>query len=200
MTVAENVALPLKEHTNLAKDEIDRRVHDKLRLVNLDEHADKYPSEISGGMKKRAGLARAIVREPEILLYDEPTSGLDPVMSRGVDRLVVKMQRELGVTSILVTHDMESAYLCADRIAMLYQGRVQQMGTADEIKRSRDPVVRAFIRGDELPDPSMATPPDTGSMHMIARAPDDDDETDGGPDHEGLHRVPGTPTGTQGWR
>ncbi|MGE0434962.1 MAG: ABC transporter ATP-binding protein, partial [Planctomycetota bacterium] len=178
MTIAENVALPLREHTHLPEEEIQRRVLEKLAMVNLEEHGHKFPSDISGGMKKRAGLARAIVRDPEILLYDEPTSGLDPVMSRGVDRMIVKLQRELGVTSILVTHDMESAYLCADRIAMLYQGRVQQIGTSEEIRRTRDPIVKAFVTGGELPDvtdtstpPVAVPPPGRGTMHRIKPPP-----------------------------
>lgn len=151
MTIEQNVALPLKELTNLPDTEIARIVEEKLGLVNLIEHKHKFPSEISGGMKKRAGLARAIVREPEILLYDEPTSGLDPVMSRQIDRLIRKLQRELGITSIVVTHDMESAYNCADRIGMLYDGRILQIGTTEEIKRTTDPIVRAFVKGDPIP-------------------------------------------------
>src|SRR5690606_23912505 len=125
----------------------------------------KYPSEISGGMKKRAGLARAIVREPEILLYDEPTSGLDPVMSREVDRLIIKLQRELGVTSILVTPDMESAYLCADRIGMLYKGRLLQVGSPEEIRDSTDPIVQAFITGSPIPEQDAPLPAAFESQH-----------------------------------
>ena len=147
MTISENVALPLQELTNLPDDEIDRKVNEKLALVDLEEHGHKYPSEISGGMKKRAGLARSIVREPEIILYDEPTSGLDPVMSRQVDKLSVKLKEELGVTSVMVTHDMESAYICADKIGMLYDGRMIQIGTPEEIRNSDNKIVRAFVTG-----------------------------------------------------
>jgi phospholipid/cholesterol/gamma-HCH transport system ATP-binding protein len=150
MTIAENVALPLKELTSLPPAEIDKKVQEKLELVNLGEHGHKYPSEISGGMKKRAGLARAIVREPEIVLYDEPTSGLDPVMSREVDRLIVKLQRELGITSVVVTHDMASAYYCADRIGMLHEGHMLQIGTPEEIQNSDEPIVRSFVSGGTM--------------------------------------------------
>lgn len=156
MSIYDNVALPLRELTDLSETEIHRRVMEKLALVNLEEHGHKLPADISGGMKKRAGLARAIVRDPEIILYDEPTSGLDPVMSRGVDRLILKMQKELGVTSVLVTHDMESAYICADRIAMLYQGRIQQLGTPEEIRKTRDPIVKAFVTGTDIPEDATA--------------------------------------------
>ena len=152
MSLEDNIALPLRELTPLPESEILKRVHDKLRLVDLAEHAAKLPSEISGGMKKRGGLARAIVREPEIVLYDEPTSGLDPVMSRQVDRLIVKLQKELNITSVVVTHDMESAYMVADRIAFLYKGKMLEIGTPDEIRQTRNPIVKAFITGGEMPN------------------------------------------------
>jgi len=132
LSVYDNVALPLREHT---------------KLVELDEDADKMPSDISGGMKKRAGLARAIVLDPEILLYDEPTSGLDPVLASRINRLIINVKEKLGVTSVVVTHDMDSAYKIADRIAMLYEGRIVQVGTPDEIRNSNDPVVRQFVEG-----------------------------------------------------
>ncbi len=147
LNVKENVALPLVEHKLGTKGEIDKIVDEKLRLLQLDDAADKMPSDISGGMKKRVGLARAIVRNPEIILYDEPTSGLDPVMSAKIDELILRMQRELGVTSVVVTHDMESAYRIADRIAMLYQGSIIECGTPDQIRGSVNPYVRQFIEG-----------------------------------------------------
>ncbi len=142
------MALPLREHTRLRPDEIDRIVNEKLGLLDMAEHADKMPSDLSGGMKKRAALARAIVLAPEILLYDEPTSGLDPIMAARINELIVDVKRKLAVTSIVVTHDMDSAYKVADRIAMLYEGRIIQVGTPDEIRSSRDPVVRQFVEGN----------------------------------------------------
>jgi len=147
LSVYDNVALPLREHTKLGADEIEKKAIEKLRLVELDEDADKMPSDISGGMKKRAGLARAIVLDPEILLYDEPTSGLDPVLASRINRLIINVKEKLGVTSVVVTHDMDSAYKIADRIAMLYEGRIVQVGTPDEIRNSNDPVVRQFVEG-----------------------------------------------------
>jgi len=147
LNVRENVALPLVEHKLGTKDQIDRIVDEKLKLLQLDDAAEKMPSDISGGMKKRVALARAIVRNPEIILYDEPTSGLDPVMSAKTDELILRMQRELGVTSVVVTHDMESAYRIADRIAMLHQGEIIECGTPDEIRGSSNPYVQQFVEG-----------------------------------------------------
>jgi phospholipid/cholesterol/gamma-HCH transport system ATP-binding protein len=147
MTVYDNVALPLREHTDLSDEQIAETVREKLALVDLVDHADKTPSDISGGMKKRAGLARAIVMDPEILLYDEPTSGLDPVLSSTINELINNVKHELGVTSVVVTHDMSSAYAIADRIAMLYEGAVIQVGTPDEIRGSDNPVVHQFVKG-----------------------------------------------------
>ncbi len=147
LNLRDNVALPLVEHRIGTKDEIMKIVDDRLALLQLSDAADKMPSEISGGMKKRAGLARAIVRNPEIILYDEPTSGLDPVMSARIDDLIIRMQRELGVTSVVVTHDMESAYRIADRIAMLHEGVVIECGSPQFIRESKNPVVQQFIKG-----------------------------------------------------
>ncbi len=147
LTVGENVALPLKEHTALSPDEILRIVREKLALVELAGAEDATPDALSGGMKKRVGLARAIVREPQIILYDEPTSGLDPVMSNVINHLIINMKKRLHVTSVVVTHDMGSAYLIADRIAMIHGGRILQEGTPKEILQTRDPVVRQFIDG-----------------------------------------------------
>ena len=147
LNVYDNVALPLREHTKLSVGEIDEKVRGKLRLLDLDEHAGKMPADISGGMKKRAGLARAIVLDPEIIVYDEPTSGLDPVMASRINQLIIDVKEKLGVTSVVVTHDMASAYTIADRIAMLYGGRIVQVGTPDEIKNSDDAVVRQFVEG-----------------------------------------------------
>ena len=147
LSVYDNVALPLREHTRLSVEEIEQKVSERLQLLDLDEHADKMPADISGGMKKRAGLARAIVLDPEIILYDEPTSGLDPVMASRINRLIIDVKEKLGVTSVVVTHDMDSAYKIADRIAMLYEGRIVQVGTPDEIRNSTDAVVRQFVEG-----------------------------------------------------
>lgn len=147
MTVGENVALPLLEHERLSKDEIARRVEEKLALVDMTHARNLLPSEISGGMKKRAGLARAIIRDPKIVMYDEPTSGLDPVMSNVINELVLAMQNQLGITSLVVTHDMASAYMIADRIAMLYKGRIQFIGTPQEVQETDNPYVRQFIQG-----------------------------------------------------
>ncbi len=148
LNVRDNIGLPLVEHRLASKDEIARIVDEKLALLQLTDAADKMPSEISGGMKKRVGLARAIVRNPEIILYDEPTSGLDPVMSARIDELILRMKRELGVTSVVVTHDMNSAYRIADRIAMLYSGEMVQIGTPDEIRTSESGIVQQFISGN----------------------------------------------------
>jgi len=147
LSVRENVALPLVEHKLGTVDEINRIVDERLKLLQLSDDGDKMPSEISGGMKKRVGLARAIVRNPAIILYDEPTSGLDPVMSAKINELIIRMQEKLEVTSVVVTHDMESAYYIADRIAMLYNGKLVECGTPDQIRGSSNPVVQQFIEG-----------------------------------------------------
>ncbi len=147
MTVAQNVALPLFEHERLGRKEVARRVAEKLARVGLADAGGKYPSELSGGMRKRAGLARALIREPELVLYDEPTSGLDPVMSSQINELIVDVRDSLGVTSVVVTHDMTSAYRIADRIGMLYEGKLVGEGTPDEIRSTDHPVIRQFIEG-----------------------------------------------------
>jgi phospholipid/cholesterol/gamma-HCH transport system ATP-binding protein len=147
MTLAENVALPLREHTDLADETIDIMVKIKLELVGLREHADKMPSQISGGMKKRAGLARALALDPEILFYDEPSAGLDPVTSAEIDELIIKLNKVLGVTSVVVTHEMDSAFRIADRMVLLDRGKFIVSGTVDEMKNNPDPLVRQFIYG-----------------------------------------------------
>jgi phospholipid/cholesterol/gamma-HCH transport system ATP-binding protein len=149
MTVEENVELPILEHCpELSKKERQERVLEKLRLVSMESARHKYPSEISGGMKKRAALARAIVFHPELIIYDEPTTGLDPVIASTINDLIVETGGKLGTTQIVVTHDMESAYKIGNRIAMLYEGKIIAQGTPEEIQRSGDPVVRQFIIGD----------------------------------------------------
>ena len=145
LTVAENVALPLRERTSMKPDEIDQRVAEALAAVELTDAADRYPAEISGGMQKRAGLARAIVRQSDIILYDEPTSGLDPVTSVTINRLIHRLNRTRGITSIVVTHDLQGALLFADRILMLKAGHVVEASTPAEFVRSANPEVREFL-------------------------------------------------------
>jgi phospholipid/cholesterol/gamma-HCH transport system ATP-binding protein len=161
MTVAENVALPLEEHTDLGQEIIDIQVKIKLELVGLREHAAKFPAQISGGMKKRAGLARALALDPRILFYDEPSAGLDPVTSAEIDRLIVGLTRKLGVTSVVVTHEMDSAFTIADRMAMLDKGRVlaiEERAWFDNLRQmpaektsllsEEHQLIRQFLRGD----------------------------------------------------
>ncbi len=147
MTIRENVAMGLHRIPDMDEEEIDARVRECLSLVDLDGVDDQYPSQLSGGMVKRAGLARAIATGPKYLLYDEPTTGLDPVTVKVIDRLNIRMKEELGVTGVVITHDMDSAYRISDRIAMLYEGRIRAVGTVEEIRGSDDPLVRAFIEG-----------------------------------------------------
>jgi phospholipid/cholesterol/gamma-HCH transport system ATP-binding protein len=147
LSVGDNVALPLREHKKFPEMEIEKIVDEKLRLLHLDDAKEKMPADISGGMRKRAGLARVLVRNPEIILYDEPTSGLDPVMSSHINELIRQMHREFGVTSVVVTHDMESAYYIADRIAMIYNGRIVECDTPDAIRNSSNPIIQQFIQG-----------------------------------------------------
>jgi len=146
MTVAENVALGLRRR-GLSDEEIEDRVREALALVDLSGTEERLPAELSGGMRKRAGIARAIALRPRYLLYDEPTTGLDPVTSAVMDRLMVRAREHLGVTGVVVTHDMRSAYAVGDRVAMLYEGRIRQVGTVAEIQETEDPVVRQFIEG-----------------------------------------------------
>ncbi|MFO0856453.1 MAG: ABC transporter ATP-binding protein [Phycisphaerales bacterium] len=161
MTLAENVALILQEHTDLDANIIDIQVKIKLELVGLLEAADRYPSEISGGMKKRAGLARALALDPEILFYDEPSAGLDPVTSAEIDQLIISLSKKLGVTSVVVTHEMDSAFTIADRMCMLDKGQMiavetrdwfdnlRKLSDADAAKlQTRERLIRQFLRGD----------------------------------------------------
>lgn len=147
MTIADNVALPMREHTDLPEETIQIMVKIKLELVGLREHAEKMPAELSGGMKKRAGLARAIALDPKILFYDEPSAGLDPVTSAEIDELIMDLNKKLGVTSIVVTHEMDSAFRVADRMVLLDRGRFVAAGTPDEFRNSTDPLVRQFVHG-----------------------------------------------------
>ena len=154
MTVAENVALPLSECTDLSDDEIDRRVAAALEAVEMTAAAEKYPAEISGGMQKRAGLARAVVRESDIVLYDEPTSGLDPVTSVTINNLIRKLNRTLGITSVVVTHDLQGALLFADRLLLLKDGRAAALATPEEFVRSPSPAVREFLEAQFITEDS----------------------------------------------
>lgn len=145
MTVGENVALALEEHTDLEQSTIDIMTKIKLELVGLSGFEDYLPAELSGGMKKRAGIARAMAMDPEIMVYDEPSAGLDPIVAAGIDRLIRKLQQTFELTSIVVTHEMESVKLIADRICMLEKGRVVGIGTLDELQRSDHPYIRRFL-------------------------------------------------------
>ncbi len=147
LTVKENVALPLKEHTKLADDIIDIIIKMKLALVGLRGYEEYYPSQISGGMKKRVGLARAIALDPAIVFYDEPTSGLDPVVGGVIDKLIRDLTTKLLITSVVVTHDMQSVFNIADRIAMVHKGEVIAIGTKEEMKNSDNPYIKQFIHG-----------------------------------------------------
>jgi len=148
LTVLENVGFALLEHTRLSKEEIRRRAAEDLQRVRLRDVLDKMPAELSGGMRKRVSIARAIINRPKVILYDEPTTGLDPITADRINDLIRSLQQELQVTSVVVTHDMANAYKVADRIAMLYHGEVIAVGTVDEIKNSDNPYVRQFIRGE----------------------------------------------------
>ena len=148
MTVYENVAFPLREHVTRTPEAISRRVHDCLQLVGLKAVDDLYPAALSGGMRKRVGLARALAIGPEIVLYDEPTTGIDPIMADIINDLIIALRDQLKVTSVVVTHDMRSAYKVADRIAMLYNGVIVEVGTPEAIRASTNPIVQQFIKGE----------------------------------------------------
>ncbi|HLH54371.1 MAG TPA: ABC transporter ATP-binding protein [Verrucomicrobiae bacterium] len=153
MTVSENIAFPFRRDRTLPEDEIARRVAHVLELVELPGIESKNPSELSGGMRKRVGLARAIVYEPQIVLYDEPTTGLDPVVSDSIDKLILRVRDRLDVTSVVVTHDMRSARRLGQRILMLHERKIYATGTAEEIFTSKDPIVKQFVEGISDPIP-----------------------------------------------
>lgn len=148
MTIAENVGMGLKRLPGWRADRIRERVDECLALVDLEGMGERYPSQLSGGQKKRAGLARAIAASPKYLLYDEPTTGLDPVTTSVIDELVLRMRDELGVTGLVVTHDMTSAFRVADRITLLHEGKARFTGTPAEVRAARDDVLRGFVEGD----------------------------------------------------
>lgn len=147
MNVFENVALPLRQHTDWPEEKILAAVEEKLGLVDMEGRGDVMPSDLSGGMRKRVSLARAIIMSPRIVLYDEPTSGLDPVMSNVINKLINGMKTKLGITSIVVTHDMASAYLIADRIGMIFKGKLVESGSPKDLLKTTNPIVRQFIDG-----------------------------------------------------
>lgn len=147
MTVGENVGFTLREHTDMEEDLIHEKIATALKHVGLEGIEDLMPAELSGGMKKRVGLARAICNDPKIILYDEPTTGLDPIMADAINDLIIELNHKLKMTSIAVTHDMVSAYKIANRIAMLYNGKIVEVGTPKEIKETKDPLVKQFITG-----------------------------------------------------
>jgi len=146
--VFENVAFPLREHTDYSNSKIEKIVKEKLSLVGLKGVENKMPSELSGGMRKRVGLARAIALQPEIILYDEPTTGLDPLMADSVDKLILNTQRKLNLTSVVISHDIESAFKIADKIAMIDNGKIIEEGSPLEFKNSRNPHVQNFLKGE----------------------------------------------------
>ena len=169
LSIGDNVAMGLRKQGELSESEIHERVVEALDLVDLPNVEQRFPAELSGGMRKRVGIARAIATRPKYILYDEPTTGLDPVTSATIDQLMVRMREKLGVTGVVITHDMRSAYTVGTRIAMLYQGKVRTVGSVDEIQNSTDPIVRQFIEGRAtLEDPVAAA---TGSW----RAPVESD-------------------------
>lgn len=159
MTVFDNVAFPLREHTKMSKREVHERVMSRLADLHVEHAASKLPGEISGGMQKRAALARALVLEPEILVYDEPTSGLDPLSSRRVDELIAETSEKFGVTSLVITHDMASVFQIASRVNMLYQGRIEASGTPEDILNSKNPVVIDFLQASGVSADAMADTP-----------------------------------------
>jgi phospholipid/cholesterol/gamma-HCH transport system ATP-binding protein len=150
LTVWENVGFAIKQHTKLSDREIRKITTEKLAHVGLKDVEDKMPSELSGGMKKRVGLARAIAMDAAIILYDEPTTGLDPITADSINDLIIDLRKKLGVTSVAITHDMHSAYKISDRIAMLYKGEILEVGTPDQIKNSPNPIVQQFITGSAV--------------------------------------------------
>jgi len=161
MTIGDNVAMGLRKRGELLETDIQHRVAEALELVDLPDVQQQYPAELSGGMRKRVGIARAVALRPKYILYDEPTTGLDPVTSAVIDELMIRMREKLGVTSVVITHDMRSAYRVGSRIAMLYEGRVRQVGTVEEIQQTKDPIVRQFIEGRATLDGGDAASPGT---------------------------------------
>lgn len=148
MTVGENIGFPLREHTSLEEKEIRQIVADRLKAVGLSGIEEKMPSELSGGMKKRVGLARAIAMHPQIVLFDEPTTGLDPVMTEAINHLIIDTQQNFNLTCVVISHDIHSIFKLGHKIAMLYEGEIIEYGTPDEIRESRNPVITQFLSGN----------------------------------------------------
>ena len=163
LNVRDNLALPLEELTDKSKSEIDEAVDEKLALVGMSDARDKMPSELSGGMRKRIGLARGIITDPELILYDEPSAGLDPVISSVIDELIIELSEKIGATSIIVTHEMDSAFRIATRMAMLFKGRIIAEDTPENFKNHPDPIVAQFISGDTKGPILEGAPSDTAA-------------------------------------
>lgn len=163
MTAGQNIGFPLREHTKLSEDEIEHTVAEKLSLVGLDGVQSKWPAELSGGQRKRVALARAIALNPDVVLYDEPTTGLDPIRADMINDLIIKLRTELGITSVVVTHDMVSAFKVADHIHMLHHGVFIASGSADDFRNSSDARVRRFVTGDADLEIDQAVDPDAMS-------------------------------------
>jgi phospholipid/cholesterol/gamma-HCH transport system ATP-binding protein len=150
LTVGDNIALPLQEHTDLSTAEIRKVVMDALDSVGLDHTYDNLPSELSGGMLKRAGFARAIVTRPDLILYDEPTTGLDPIVTHLITNTIVKLRRKLNGTAVVISHDLQSIFMMADYVAMLFEGAIIAYDTVDGIRQSKNPIVQQFLEGSEV--------------------------------------------------
>lgn len=150
LSVGDNVALPLREHTKMSPAEVDRVVIQTLEMVGLEGAKDKFPSELSGGMLKRAGFARAVVNEPDLVLYDEPTTGLDPIITHVLTDTIIRLRKELEGTAVVVSHDLQSIYAMADYVAMLFEGAIIAYGTVEELQRSVNPIVQQFLTGSEV--------------------------------------------------
>jgi phospholipid/cholesterol/gamma-HCH transport system ATP-binding protein len=150
LTVADNVAMPLREHTRMSRSEIDKAVNATLESVGLENVSDRFPSELSGGMLKRAGFARAVINNPEIVLYDEPTTGLDPIITHVLTDTIKRLRKQLNGTAVVVSHDLSSIYSMADYVAMLFEGAIIAYGTVEELQNSPNPIVQQFLQGSEV--------------------------------------------------
>jgi phospholipid/cholesterol/gamma-HCH transport system ATP-binding protein len=150
LTVGENVAMPLREHTKLSKAEITKLVHATLESVGLEQVGERMPAELSGGMLKRAGFARAVVTNPDLVLYDEPTTGLDPIITHVLTETIVRLRKKLNGTAVVVSHDLESIYAMADYVAMLFEGAIIEYGTVEQVRTSANPIVQQFLQGSEV--------------------------------------------------
>ena len=150
LTVADNVAMPLREHTKMSKKEIEKLVHETLESVGLEQVGTRMPSELSGGMLKRAGFARAVVTSPDLVLYDEPTTGLDPIITHVLTETIVRLRKKLNGTAVVVSHDLESIFAMADFVAMLFEGAIIEYGTVEDVRNSPNPIVQQFLQGSEV--------------------------------------------------